>query len=237
MAARDLRRDGFTTIEGLLEAHELPALRAEVQRVLAGPLPPGCERPHNVLAPVAWGDPVVERVLAQGKRREALAAAIEAEDLRWISGYVSVKAPHSAALEWHQDWWCWDHPASFQSEPAQVAVLIYLTDTSPRTAALRVKPGTHQGPATRGPVTLAVRAGDAVACDYRVLHGTHPNDAAARRDCLILNFAPSWSSLPDDIRAHLIRHPCLPLKAGDDLLPDYDGEPRDLRLNRVPPTT
>jgi ectoine hydroxylase-related dioxygenase (phytanoyl-CoA dioxygenase family) len=115
-------------------------------------------------------------------------------------------------------------------------VLVYLSDTSPRTAALRVKPGTHRGGATRGSVTLAVRAGDAVACDYRVVHGTHSNDAAVRRDCLILNFAPAWSSLPDDIRAHLIRHPALPPDGRDDLLPEYDGEPRDLPLNRVAPT-
>jgi hypothetical protein len=237
VAAWDLRRDGFTVIEGLLQADELPALRAEVERVLAGPLPPGCERPHNTLAPLAWDDPLVDRVLARHERRDVLAAALEAGDLRWISGYVSVKAPRSEALAWHQDWWCWDHPVSFWPESAQVAVLAYLSETSPRTAALRVKPGTHHGSATRRSVTLAARAGDAVACDYRVLHGTHPNDSAVRRDCLILNFAPSWSSLPDDIRAHLIRHPSLPIDGQDDLLPDYDGEPRDLSLNRVAPTT
>src|SRR3954465_8199227 len=204
MARWDLRREGFTLIEGLLEADELPFLRAEVDRVLDDPLPPGCERPHNTLAPLAWGDPVVERVLAPRERRDVLAAALRAHDLRWISGYVSVKDAQSEALQWHQDWWCWDHPVSFRAEATQVAVMIYLSDTSPRTAALRVKPGTHHGSETHEPVTLAMRAGDAVACDYRLLHGTHPNDAEARRDCLILNFAPSWSSLPDEIRAHLI---------------------------------
>ncbi len=224
-------------IEGLLEPHELPALRAEVERVLAVPLPPGCERPHNTLAPVGWEDPVVTRVLASRERRTVLVRALGAEDLRWISGYVSVKAPRSDALGWHQDWWCWDHPVSFWAEPAQVAVLIYLSETSPRSAALRVKPGTHHGRATGGSVTLGVQAGGAVACDYRVLHGTHPNKTGARRDCLILNFAPSWSSLPDEIRAHLIRHPCLPVDGDDDLLPHYDGERRDLPLSRVAPTT
>jgi Phytanoyl-CoA dioxygenase (PhyH) len=235
VAQWNLGRDGFTVIERLLEADELPLLRAEIERVLAGPLPPGCERPHNTLAPLAWGDPVVERVLGRRERRDVLAAALEADDLRWISGYVSVKEPRSEALEWHQDWWCWDHPVSFRPRPAQVAVLLYLSDTSPRSAALRVEPGTHHGAATHAPTTLAVHAGDAVACDYRLLHGTHPNATEARRDCLILNFAPSWSSLPDDIRAHLIRHPALPPAGVDELLPDYDGEPRDLPLNRGVP--
>jgi len=235
MSGWDLVRDGFTVMDGLVEEWELPALRAEVERVLAEPLPPGCARPHNTLAPLTWGDALVDRVLAPRERREVLIAALHARDLRWISGYVSVKDPRSEALEWHQDWWCWDHPLSFRAEAAQVAVMIYLSDTSSRTAALRVMPGTHHGTETGDSVTLAARAGDAVACDYRVLHGTHPNEAEARRDCLILNFAPSWSSLPDDVRAHLIRHPALPREPDDELLPRYHGRPRDLALNRVAP--
>jgi ectoine hydroxylase-related dioxygenase (phytanoyl-CoA dioxygenase family) len=148
---------------------------------------------------------------------------------------VSVKDPRSEELELHQDWWCWDHPVSFAPEPAQVALLAYLSDTSARTAALRVQPGSHRGRATSQPVTVPVKAGDAVACDYRVLHGTHRNDVDVPRVCLILNFTPSWSSLPDEIRAHLIRHPALASAGEDDLLPAYDGKPRDLPLNRAAP--
>ena len=44
-----------------------------------------------------------------------------------------------------------------------------------------------------GQVTLGVRAGDAVVVDYRVPHGTHPNASGARRDCVLLSFAPSWA--------------------------------------------
>jgi ectoine hydroxylase-related dioxygenase (phytanoyl-CoA dioxygenase family) len=91
-------------------------------------------------------------------------------------------------------------------------------------------------------VTLALSAGDAVAIDYRLLHGTHANTTESRRDCLVLNFAPCWSALPDDIRAHLIRHPALP--ADEDaptaswastLLPSYGGLRRDLPLTRAAP--
>lgn len=175
------------------------------------------------------------RVLKPEPRRDTLRAALRATDLRWISGYVSVKDPHSQALDWHQDWY---HPISLRPEPVQVAVLIYLSETSERTAALRVMPGSHRYHGNQPePVTLAVRAGTAVACDYRLLHGTHPNDGDSRRDCLVLNFTPAWRSLPDEIRAHLIRHPALPGDClRDGLLPDYDGEPRDLPLNRVAPT-
>ena len=164
---------------------------------------------------------------------------------------------------------CWDHPASFLPDPSQLAVLCYLADTDDRNGALQVLPGSHRTstplhglieeahahgtgelaaahPAMSdhpGQVTLGLQAGDAVVIDYRLLHGTHPNATAARRDCVLLNFAPSWSALPADIRGHLIRHPALP--ADDEpepdrpwahrLLPRHAGPRRDLRLNRVAP--
>ena len=79
--------------------------------------------------------------------------------------------------------------------------------------------------------------------DYRLLHGTHANASDQRRDCILLTFAPSWEAMPDDVRAHLIRHPALPTAAERatlggwpaELLPHYDGEPRDLPLSRVAP--
>ncbi|HTE04620.1 MAG TPA: hypothetical protein VK824_00385 [Planctomycetota bacterium] len=78
---------------------------------------------------------------------------------------------------------------------------------------------------------------------HRLLHGTHAHAGTLRRDCVILNFAPAWCELPDDVRAHLIRHSALP---GPDeavparesaLLPQYDGIPRDLQLQRSAPVT
>ena len=239
-----LEQDGFTVLPGLVEGDELAELRAGVEEVLAAPLPPGCERPHNTLAPLRWSSPLVRRVLGSAARRHALAAASGARDLRWISAYVSVKDARSEALDWHQDWWCWDHPVSYRKAASQIAVLCYLSDTTTDTAALRVMPGTHHRSALRrsDPVTLELDAGDAVALDYRLLHGTHPNRSAHRRDCLILNFAPAWHALPDDIRAHLIRHPALPgvdeqpaTSWPVELLPTYEGIPRDLPLSRVPP--
>jgi hypothetical protein len=261
--------DGYALLERFVKPNELAALRAEVDDVLAQPLPPGCEPPNNTLAPLRFDHPIVRRVLGSKPRLAAIAAAAGARDLRWISAYVSVKEPHSAALWWHQDWWCWDHPVSHRHEAPQIAVLLYLADTSAHNAALRVLPGTHRrtsslhaalpeahtnDAASLGQdhvamrdhpeqVTLDVRAGDAVVTDYRLLHGTHSNRSSDRRDCLLLTFAPDWSRLPDDIRAHLIRHPALPtaterastpgLPLG--VLPAYEGEPRDLPLNRTAP--
>ena len=160
---------------------------------------------------------------------------------------------------WHQDWWCWDHPISYEPRAAQVAVLIYLTPTDEESAALRVLPGSHRemtalhavlpeahartaeelDPAhpamTDHPeqVTLRLAPGDAVVMDYRLLHGTHPNRRPTRRDCVLLTFAPSWRALPEEIRGHLIRHPALPEEPAQPWLPSYEGARADLRLNRA----
>jgi hypothetical protein len=92
--------------------------------------------------------------------------------------------------------------------------------------------------------SLDLRRGDAVLIDYRLLHGTHANLGSNDRHCVLLNFAPGWNDLPDAIRAHLIRQPSLPNNGelsrerpwAQELLPEFDGKPRDLPINRVPPS-
>ena len=254
----------------LLPEETLEGVRCAAADALARPIAPGCERPHNTLVPLRWDDGAVRAVLAAGGARTAIAAALGADDLRFVSAYVSVKPPGSGALWWHQDWWCWDHPVSFRPAASQVALLCYLSDTSEQSGALRVLPGSHRGsdvlhallpeahareadgvpaghPAMRDhprQVTLRAQAGDGVVLDYRLLHGTHPNRGQERRTCVLLSFAPSWRTLPEDVRAHLIRHPALPsaTERGElpgwtrELLPSYHGVPRDLPLNRTAPS-
>jgi hypothetical protein len=264
--ARSFTRDGHAVLRRFLDQHEVDVLRDEVGRALAAPRAPSCERPHNTLVPLRWDDAVVDRVLSEEGRMRRLAAVADGDDLRWISGYLSLKEPDSPALWWHQDWWAWDHPLSFESRAPQVALLCYLTATDEDSAALRVLPGSHREatdlhtalpeahaqavedldpshPAMSAhpeQVTVTVSPGDAVVVDYRLLHGTHPNRGATRRDCVLLTFAPSWRTLPPEIRGHLIRHPALP---GDGevadrpwarrRLPSYDGPRADLPLNRA----
>jgi ectoine hydroxylase-related dioxygenase (phytanoyl-CoA dioxygenase family) len=92
-------------------------------------------------------------------------------------------------------------------------------------------------------VTPGTNAGDAIAIDYRLLHGTHGNASNTRRDCILLSFTPCWRRLPDDIKAHLIQHPALPLNevsqisaAISHLLPTFNGVRRSLELNRNAPS-
>jgi hypothetical protein len=250
----DLERDGYTVLERFADPAAVAPLVEARLRVDDGP---ACARPHNTLVPLGWQDTIVRRLLASADRvREAAGA----RDLRWISGYVSFKEPRSPALWWHQDWWCWEHPVSYRAAAAQVAAVCYLGATDTARGALRLLPGSHRRSAPihallpeahagetidpahpamadlPGQVTPVLRAGDAVLMDYRLLHGTHANAGDRRRDAVILNFAPDWGGLPEDIRAHLISHPCLP-PDGDatPLLPSYDGERRDLPLSRDAP--
>ena len=271
MAAHaSISHDGYAVLSRLLSRSEVRALRKPIRGLRATRAVGACERPNNTLVPLRWHDAPIVRVLNDEARVRRIRIASGGTDLRWISGYFSIKDPHSGPLWWHQDWWCWNHPVTRRVRAAQVALLCYLDDTSVSTGALRllpgshlestaihaVLPGAHRGEAHRsepgdpvgadqpGQVTLELRAGDAVLLDYRLLHGTHPNTAEHRRDCLILNFAPSWRRLPEDVRAHLIGGLALPNECEregavatlGDLLPRYEGAQRDLVLVRDAPT-
>jgi hypothetical protein len=256
---------GFALLPGYLSPGQLRRAQRAADLAVAHPSGITCERPNNSLVPLRWDDDLVDVMVMSISR---VSEAVQARDLRWISGYVSSKDPHSPPLWWHQDWWAWDHDASFRPDAPQVALLCYLVDTTIRTGALRVLPGTHRGsvplhallpeahssdsaildpdcPAMAdqpGQVSLEMRAGDALVTDYRLLHGTHAHEGDHRRDCVLLSFAPAWSALPEEIRAHLIGHPALP-GAGEEvpegpmsaLLPEHQGPTEDLALNRNAP--
>lgn len=261
---------GWSIIRGFLHPSELEPIRTGVNDALLAPRPSCMNRPGNDLVPLRWSDAVVAHILGSTQRVQRLRRLLGADDLKWLSGYLSIKAPHSPALWWHQDWWCWDHPVSFARPAPQVAVLCYLTDTNEGNGALRILPGSHhqstplhgQLPEPHGEaanrisldhtamrdhpdqITVAVRTGDAVVLDYRLLHGTHANDTARRRDCILFSFMPNWAALPPEIKAHCAMHPALPnrkeassvlMRGYADLLPRFAGPPASLVVNRVAP--
>ena len=65
---------------------------------------------------------------------------------RFSSGYVISKPPGGPALFWHQDWWGWRHPISREDRIAQVALFLYMTDTTRENGCLRLIPGSHRSP-------------------------------------------------------------------------------------------
>lgn len=269
-SAQHFARDGFAVLKEFLDAGEVLDVQAAVGARLSLPQGMTCTRPYNTLVPLRWSDRIVELFLASESRRQLLSEAIGADDLKWISGYISLKEAHSPPLWWHQDWWCWDNPVTYRKAASQVAFLCYLEDTDEHNGALRLLPGSHLQSSPihavlpeahghtaeeiepghialsdlSGQVTLRLNAGDAAVIDYRLLHGTHGNASGVRRDCVLLSFAPSWSGLPDDIRAHLIDHPAQPSEAEDTsmsllarLLPVFHGPRRTLALNRNAPAS
>jgi Phytanoyl-CoA dioxygenase (PhyH) len=236
----DFVRDGFAVLEGFVNEVDLKNLVPLVESILTSSHELACTRPHNTLVPLRWNDPIVRLLLESALTMQALTDALRADDLKWISGYVSIKEAHSPPLWWHQDWWCWDHPLSYRRMAPQVAVLCYLADTTAENGALRVLPGSHHKSTSihavlpeahgvnaeeldpehaafrdlPGQMTLCLSAGDAVVIDYRLLHATHGNGCGSRRDCILLSFTPSWKTLPTDIKAHLIDHPAQPSETG-----------------------
>ena len=265
----DFVRDGFVVLRRFLNGSEIADMQTSVESLVNAPPDSVCSRPNNTLLPFRWHNPIIQIALASKHRVQVLTEALGAHDLKWISGYVSIKEARSPALWWHQDWWCWDHPVSYRQASPQVALLCYLTATDVQNGALRILPGSHQRSSAihaflpqakahgtadiesthiamsdhADQVTLGLNAGDAVAIDYRLLHGTHGNHSDARRDCVILNFTPSWRDLPSDIKGHLISHPALPadgeypplISWASEILPRFIGEPRDLHVTRMAP--
>ena len=266
----DFAADGFTTLPALFEDPDLQEIESQVQRRLALPHDPMMNRVGNDLVPLRWNDPIVTRLLCRTSVLARIRSAVAAADMRWISAYISSKGASTPALLWHQDWWCWDHAISFAATAPQIAVLCYLSDTSHHTGALRVLPGSHLRALPihallpephsaaaellphdhaalsdhEGQITLNLCRGDAVAIDYRLLHGTHPNRGLSRRDALLFSFTPNWGFLPEAIRGHLAMHPALPNSAewptiagwGEGIFPLYDRTPASLQVNRVAPS-
>jgi hypothetical protein len=228
--------DGYYMIPNFIEANELTLLGQAVDAVLVQPTHLGMSRPGNDLAPLRWNDEIVSLILRAPDRINRLTAAIAAPDLKWLSAYVSTKPAFTPPLCWHQDWWAWNDALSFNRPAPQVAVLIYLSETTPQNGALRLLPGSHRAscdlhaslpePHSSSANSLAVghpamsdhpeqvtpclRAGDAVVIDYRLLHGTHANKSSSRRDCVLLSFIPDWTNFPSELKEHVSAHPALP---------------------------
>lgn len=152
-------------------------------------------------------------------------------DLRFSSGFVISKPPHSPRLFWHFDWAAWSHPFSFEKVPPQIFLMYYLVDTNRENGCLRVLPRSHiehnplhdeLSPAHTGgfltgedltlpeyqdrddEVEVPVRAGDLVMGDARLLHAAHANDNDQRRTVITLWYHPDFSALPGPIQGYIL---------------------------------
>lgn len=150
-----------------------------------------------------------------------------AKDPRWLSGYLISKPAGGPPLFWHQDWWGWDNPISYQPEPISLFFMVYLTDTTPVNGCLRAIPGSHikahelhclpdahgenlsrykdaNDPAYAGhsdAIKVEIKTGDLLIGDSRLLHGAYANTVNAERPLLISWYVPNFAALPENIQA------------------------------------
>lgn len=276
-----LRQQGFVALPSVFTAAEMDALRRTSDAVLARTSGEHRERfrSNGSLCNIAEL-PEYAALLADARLLDAL-RSLGGRDIRWTSGYLISKPPGGAPLFWHQDWWGWDSPISYADAPAQLFVMIYLTGTRIENGCLRVIPGSHRCshalhrlPAahTRSLATdvdehspayashpderaVAVRRGDVVIGDSRLLHSAYANRTDEERPLLTLWYIPNWQALPANVQATLrdiYQRKVVDIDDGQDnlptceswppdaygqvrhLVPRFDGDADPLPWNRIP---
>ena len=228
-ARRQLATDGFCHVPGVLDP---AALRATVEAAEAALHTIGADhraqwRSQGSLVPVADHPSFAALIAHPGFQK--MFERLGLRGTRFSSGYVISKPPGGPALFWHQDWWGWQHPISREGRIAQVALFLYMTDTTRENGCLRLVPGTHRKrhplhdlvdahdptlAEVRNPedvafashpdeVDVPVKAGDVVVVDARLIHGAHPNRSHKERTNITLWWHPDYEGLPASLRARI----------------------------------
>ena len=229
-----LLRDGFCVFEQVLQPDMLERVRTASDRLLdAQPASHFTQQKSTGSMISVFDELFFAELVAYPPALSAL-ADLGFDRPVWMSGFVISKPPRSPELFWHQDWWGWNEPCSYEPPPQQLFLMYYLVDTDRSNGCLRAIAGSHlhrhpmhehveeahtddlrsmtdpDHPAyqpAQGEVDVPVRAGDLVIGDSRLLHGAHGNKGDRRRTVITLWYIPLYHQLPESIRAHLARHP------------------------------
>ena len=226
-----LLRDGYCLFEGILDNILLQQTR-QISDALLDVLPTEhFDKQKSTGSMVSvFDDPTFASLVACPAAIHAL-HSIGFEDPKWWSGFVISNPPHSPPLFWHQDWWGWNHPISYNNPiPQQVFLMYYLVDTERYNGCLRLIPGSHmkrhrlhdalpdahtddlrkmENPNSpiyqdiHEAVDVPVKAGDLVVGDSRLLHSAHGNKSDQRRTVITLWYMPEFDLLPDPLRARI----------------------------------
>lgn len=244
---QQLLEDGYCVFEQVFDASLLDELRQVTDSLLAAYSEADAQRYRyqGSNLSVAYQHPVFPRLFAYPGSLECL-KELGFDRPKWWGAFLLSKPPHAPPLYWHQDWWAWHDPVSASEIPAQLFLMVYLTDTSRENGCLRVLPGTHirriplhdllpdahtdatyhaplESPLFTDPpgaCDVPVKAGDLVIGDARVLHAAHANQTDQRRSLLTLWYFPAYDTLPEPIQAfiaHTRRQAPADYVAGDEL--------------------
>ncbi len=227
---KQLIEDGFCVLNNILDSSMLQRVDEAVHRVLASEEAEHFEaqRSTGSLIPV-HKDPVFAKLVTWPKAIRAL-KSLGFDRPVFSTGYVISKPQNSPPLFWHQDWWGWNDPVSYQKFPQQIFLMYYLVDTRPENGCLRLIPGSHlqrhtlhdetpeahaeklakvsdpSHPAfqhAEGEVDVCVEAGDVVIGDSRILHSSHANSTNHRRTVVTIWYLPLFHELPESMQSFL----------------------------------
>lgn len=228
---QQLERDGFCVFENVIDPDLLQRTRAMSDRLLDAQSAQHFQQQKSTGSLISvYEDPGFADLIAAPGALQAL-GKLGYDSPRFASGFVISKPAHSPPLFWHQDWWGWNEPISYQwTHPPQAFLMYYLVDTSRANGCLRLIPGTHRKrhamhdavpdahtdelrrvvdpahPAYQsidGEVDVPVRAGSVVIGDSRMLHSAHANTTDRRRTVITLWYYPAWDELPEGVRAYI----------------------------------
>ncbi len=262
-----LDREGFCVFETILDGQMLSRVRQASDRLLDVQDETHFRDQKSTGSLISVYDDPFFAELASFPNALKVLDALGFEDPKWASGYVISKPPNSPPLFWHQDWWGWDDPSSYELPAQQLFFMYYLVDTGPLNGCLKVIPKSHLKrhaahdvvseahtddirrmtkpdhpvyQSVLGEVDVAVRAGDVVVGDARVLHASHGNQSDERRTVITLWYYPAFASLPEGIRSDIAsrnQSKSWPEEARtliQPLVPAYDGNAEPLKWNRNP---
>lgn len=256
--SRTLLEDGFVRFEGLLSKEEIRIWRRVAQHALDALDAAHRDRFRSNGSLCNLAELPAFAPLIGDSRISGAIASLGGSDIRWTSGYLISKPAGGDPLFWHQDWWGWGEAISYDAFPAQLFVMIYLTDTHVENGCLRVIPGSHRhnhalhnlpaahtkeiatGIDLNSPVyashpdelAATVSAGDVLIGDARLLHSAYANRTDEERPLLTLWYIPNWSAMPGSVQATLraiYDRQVVDIDEGAGDLPTPDGWPEEAR--------
>lgn len=225
--ARQLEQFGFVHSPGALKPTLIESLLMRAQATLFRESQEDREAVRSNGSLIHLGDNPEYADIVSSPAIERLLRDCGATDARWTGGFLISKPAGGPPLFWHQDWWGWDDPTSYEVRAQQLFVMIYLTDTTPENGCLRVIPGSHlaehplhhldsahsedmqaysdpSNPAYADhpdQFAVPVKAGDILVGDARLIHSAFANRSSQERPLLTLWYMPHWSSMPAPMRA------------------------------------
>lgn len=264
--AAALDRDGFVHVPGVIDAVTIDTLWLRAHATLSRESAAARAAVRSTGSMCHLGDnPEYADIIAYPALLKLL-QELGASDPRFTGGFLISKPASGPPLFWHQDWWGWSESESYAPRPQQWFAMIYLTDTTPENGCLRVIPGTHRREhplhhlsaahsaalqAVGDPsdpaygmhpdeVAVAVRAGDVVIGDARLIHGAYANRTAAERPLLTLWYMPHWATMSAPMQARamegFLRRDDIKTSAAEPMTPLDWPDPLRARVAPILPT-